>query len=233
LELWIEGTIDEVAKATASGLAAGVATNPTIIARWTADGRSLEDVVTEACQRLTVPIYVQLHGPDVETYLREMEALLRISDQIHPKLVATHSGIEAAQRLGQWGRKSLVTAVASVNQAFLAAAAGASYIAPYYGRIEAAGIDAAGFVRDVANLYARHNQKTQIAAASLRSPEQVEAAILAGAHVAVMGYGVFQFLLDNDLTQAWIDGFEKDWSRFDFDSPNTPAREIASTEQQA
>ena len=217
MELWIEGTIDEVAAVTASGLAVTVATNPTIMARWTEGGRTLEDVVTEVCKKVDVPVYVQLHGPDVETYLHEMETLLRISDQIHPKLVATHTGIEAACRLEKIGRKTLVTAVASVNQAFLAAAAGISYIAPYYGRIDAAGVDAAGFVKNVAELYARHGVKTQIAAASLRNPKQVESAMLAGAHVAVMGYSVFQQLLANDLTQAWIDGFEEDWARFTFE----------------
>lgn len=233
LELWIEGTIDQVAEVAASGLAVTVATNPTIIARWTATGRTLEDVVTETCQRVDVPVYVQLHGPDVATYIREMEALLRISDQIHPKLVATHTGIEAAKRLERLGRRTLITAVASVNQAFLAAAAGISYIAPYYGRIEAAGTDAAGFVHDVSELYARHNVKTKIAAASLRSPEQVQAAILAGADVAVMGYDVFQSLLENELTQTWIDGFEEDWTRFEFTSPNVFALDALHAEQKA
>jgi transaldolase len=218
LELWIEGTIDEVAAATASGLAAAIATNPTIMARWTADGRTMEDVVTEVCEKVDVPVYVQLHGPDVDTYLHEMEALLRISDQIHPKLVATHAGIEAARRLESLGRKSLITTIASVNQAFLTAAAGVSYIAPYYGRIESAGEDAAALVENIAELYSRHGVKTQIAAASLRNPKQVEAAMLAGAHVAVMDYSVFQQLLENDLTQAWIDGFEEDWKSFTFEA---------------
>jgi transaldolase len=217
LELWIEGTIDEAADVVGSGLAAAVATNPTIMARWTADGRTLEAVVSDICQRVDVPVYVQLHGPDVETYLHEMDALLRISSQIHPKLVATHAGIEAARLLEKQGRKALVTAVASVNQAFLAAAAGVSYIAPYYGRIEGAGVDAQGFVRDVANLYARNGVRTRIASASLRSPAQVAATLLAGAHVAVMGYSVFQRLLDNELTQTWIDGFEDDWTQFRFE----------------
>ena len=218
MELWIEGTIDEVAAATARGLAVTVATNPTIMAQWTAGGRTLEDVVAEVCEKVDVPVYVQLHGPEVKTYLREMEALLRISDLIHPKLVATHTGIEAACRLEKLGRKSLVTAVASVNQAFLAAAAGASYIAPYYGRIDAAGEDAAGLVKNVAELYARHGVKTKIAAASLRNPDQVESAMLAGAHIAVMGNSVFQKLLANNLTQTWIDGFEEDWTKITYEA---------------
>jgi hypothetical protein len=26
-------------------------------------------------------------------------------------------------------------------------------------------------------------------------------------------------MLDSELTQIWIDGFERDWSHFEFDSP--------------
>ncbi len=218
MELWIEGSIDEVAAATASGLAVTVATNPAIMARWTEDGRTMEDVVTEVCERVDTPVYVQLHGPDMATYLHEMEVLLRISDQIHPKLVATHVGIEAAHRLERLGRKTLVTTIASINQAFLAAAAGVSYIAPYYGRIESADVDAENLIQNIAKLYTTHNLDTKIAAASLRNPQQIEAALLSGAHVIVTGYHVYQQMLDNKLTQSWIDGFEKDWTRFTFET---------------
>ena len=100
----------------------------------------------------------------------------------------------------------------------MAAAAGVSYIAPYYGRIDSAGVDAAKLIQDIAKLYADHHLDTKIAAASLRNPQQIEAALLAGAHVIVTGYAVYQQMLDNDLTQAWIDGFEKDWARFTFET---------------
>ncbi len=52
-----------------------IATNPAIMARWTANGQSMEQVVTEACRRVNVPIYVQLHGPNVDHYLRELPRL--------------------------------------------------------------------------------------------------------------------------------------------------------------
>ncbi len=216
MELWISGTIDEVVAAVTSGLAAAVATNPTLIARWTAAGRTLEDVVTEVCHRVDVPVYVQLHGPEVADYLREMEALRRISDQIKPKLVATHAGISAASRLAREGLRPLVTAVTTVNQAFLAAAAGASYVAPYVGRIEDAGEDAIGLVRAIDALYQAHGAATRIVAASVRTPEQAEAALLAGAHAVVVFYEVFLRLLDSDLTEASIDGFEQDWAQITF-----------------
>ncbi|NDJ62696.1 MAG: hypothetical protein GYB67_16355 [Chloroflexi bacterium] len=215
LELWIEGTIDEVAQVANSGLAAAIATNPSIIARWTADGASLVQVVAAVCAKTHTPVYVQLHGPDADSYAREMEALLEISDQIHPKLVATRDGIAAVRRMKALGRKPLITTVATLNQAFMAAAVGADYIAPYVGRIAAAGRDSNQLIHDIAQMYARNNAATQITAASIRTPAQAEEALRAGANQVVMGYTVFEQLLNDDLTHNWIEVFEENWRSFD------------------
>jgi transaldolase len=217
LELWISGTIDEVVEAANSGLAATVATNPTLIAKWTANGRTLEDVITELCQRVDVPVYVQLHGPDVDGYLYEMDALRKISGQISPKLVATHEGIKAAYRLANEGVKPLVTAVYTINQAFMAAAAGAACVAPYVGRIEDAGEDAIWLIEEIANLYHMHDANTRIIAASIRTTEQARDVLLAGAHAIVVFYDVFQQLFESELMQESIEGFEKDWATFTFE----------------
>ncbi|MCA9914273.1 MAG: fructose-6-phosphate aldolase, partial [Anaerolineae bacterium] len=107
--------------------------------------------------------------------------------------------------------KPLVTTISTLNQAFLSAAADAAYVAPYVGRIEDAGVDAYQLIRDIASMYQRHGAGTQIAAASIRNPEQCEAVLRAGAPIAVMQYGVFQQLLASDMTQNWIDRFEMNW----------------------
>lgn len=218
MELWISGTIDEVVAATESGLAQTIATNPTLIRQWTATGRTLESVVTEVCDRVKVPVYVQLYGPTVDGFRRDMEALREISDRISPKLVATHEGIKAAAILAKEGLKPLVTAVTTVNQAFLAATAGAEYVAPYVGRIEDAGEDAVGLVQDIARLYELNGADTRIIAASIRTPAQARAAMLAGSHAVVVFYDVFQQMFESPLTQASIDGFERDWATFTFEA---------------
>ncbi|MCL4879664.1 MAG: hypothetical protein KJ064_23610 [Anaerolineae bacterium] len=217
MELWIEGSIEQVKAAVASGLATTVATNPSIIARWTANGQTMDEVVKEVCRKVSVPVYVQLHGPTVDDFLYEMDALRSISDQIHPKLVATRDGIAATKRLAQDGLRPLVTTISTVSQAFMSAAAGAAYIAPYVGRIEDAGEDASGLVANIARLYALHGVETQIAAASIRSPEQAEKSLLAGAHIVVMQYEIFEKLFESRLTQDWIDRFEENWSQFVFE----------------
>ena len=163
MELWISGTIDECAQAANDGLAATIATNPILIAQWTKEGRSLEQVVTEAVGRVSVPVYVQLHGPTVDEYLAEMDALRTISDRIYPKLVAGHAGIAAAYQLARRGFRPLVTAVTTVNQAFMAASVGATYVAPYFGRIEDASVDAVGLIEKISDLFAREGSETAFA----------------------------------------------------------------------
>jgi transaldolase len=86
-------------------------------------------------------------------------------------------------------------------------------VAPYVGRIEDTGVDAYQLIRDITDMYQRHGIRTQIAAASIRSPEQAEAVLRAGAPIAVMQYGVFQQLLDSAMTQDWIDRFEANWQQ--------------------
>jgi transaldolase len=211
MELWIEGTIDQVIRVANEGLADAIATNPTIIAQWTAGGRSLESVVTQVCESVTVPVFVQLHGGSVDAYLREMDSLRAISPQIHPKLVATPDGLAAAKRLASDDLKPLITTIATLNQAFLAARANAAYVAPYIGRIVDAGVDAYELVHDITTMYQQHSVKTQIAAASIRSREQAENVLRAGAPILVMQHDVFITLTDSPLTQNWIERFEENW----------------------
>ena len=213
MEFWIEGTIAQVIEVASQGLADAIATNPAIMERWTADGQTLEQVVAEVCAQTFVPVYVQLRGPTTDAYLREMDSLRRISDRIQPKLVATHEGMAAARRIAADGLRPLITTISTLNQAYLAARANAAYVAPYIGRIEDSGADPCQLVSEIAALYQRHGIATQIAAASIRSPQQAEAVLRAGAPVLVMQYDVFRQLPEAPLTHAWIEGFDGNWTR--------------------
>jgi transaldolase len=213
MELWIEGSVEEVIRVANDGLADAIATNPAIIERWTAQGQALETVVAQVCDQVNVPVFVQLHGPTVDAFLWEMDRLRKISSLIYPKLVATHAGMAAARRIAADGLKPLVTTIATVNQAYVAARANAAYVAPYIGRIADAQIDVYQLVSDIVAMYERHHVSTRIAAASIRSPEQAEQVLRAGAPILVMQHDVFVRLLDSDLTQDWIDRFETNWAK--------------------
>jgi transaldolase len=216
MELWIEGSIEQVVEVANSGLAGAIATNPSIIERWVADGNSLEYVIEQVCDQVNVPVYVQLRGPTTDDFLREMDRLAAISDKIQPKLVATHAGMAAAKQIAQSGGKPLITTISTVNQAYLAAASGAAYVAPYVGRMLKANVDAFRVVSDIIAMYQRHDVATKVTAASITSPEDAEKLLLAGVPILVMQYSVFCCLLDSSLTQTWIENFEANWKNIPY-----------------
>lgn len=217
MKLWIAGTVDQVEAAAATGLASAIVTNPTVVAQWTtAARRPLEDIAAELVAATGLPLYIQLHGPSPEAFLAEAEALRRLSPLLLPKLPSTTEGLVACRALAAQGIPVLVTTVCSVNQAYLAAIAGAASICPYFARLGESGRDPAQFIATVAALYARHSLKTEILPASIRTLEQAEAALVAGASGLIIFDELFRRLCDHEVTASSLAGFETDWAKTDY-----------------
>ena len=73
------------------------------------------------------------------------------------------------------------------QQALLAAKAGATFISPFIGRLDDISIDGMELIEEIRAIYDNYpNLKTQILAASIRSPNHVKQAALAGADVATV-----------------------------------------------
>lgn len=213
-ELWIAGTIDEVLKAAKTGLPKAIVTNPTVVAEWTADGRTLESAVREVCAGTDLPLYIQLRGPSAEQFKAEGEALAAISPQLCLKLPSTLEGIEATAYFAGKGKTTLVTTVCSLEQAYLAACAGAGAICPYMSRLDDAGESSTQLIADTATLYERHGCKTRIFPASVRTRQQIGAAMRVGAHGVIIFDTLFREMTSHTVTDASLAAFEKDdWSR--------------------
>ena len=214
MKLWIAGSVAQVKAAAYTGLASAIVTNPTVVAQWTtAERRPFEDIAAELVAETRLPLYIQLHGPSPEAFLAEAEALRRLSPLILPKLPSTTEGLVACRALASRDIPVLVTTVCSVNQAYLAAVAGAASICPYFARLGESGRDPAAFIATVAALYARHSLKTEILPASIRTPEQAEAALVAGASGLIVFDDLFRRLCDHEVTASSLEGFERDWAR--------------------
>lgn len=217
LELWIAGAIDEVVAAANTGLPTAVVTNPTVVADWTADGRTLEEAAEEVLERTALPLYVQLRGPDADTFKREGDALAARSERLCLKLPSTLAGLEAVRYFAHNGLTTLVTTVCSLEQAYLAAAAGASSICPYMSRLDEAGEPAATLISRVASAYDRHDVATRIYPASVRRREQIGEAIEAGAHGVILFDALFREMCDHPVTKDSLHRFDRDdWSRIPY-----------------
>jgi transaldolase len=199
------------------GLAGAVVTDPTVMARWTAGGRSLEEVVTEVCRTTGLPVFVQLHGPDSARFVREAEVLRSVSPQILPVLPPTAAGLAAVTRLEATGVRAFVTTICSLGQAYVTAIAGASYACVEVAAMTAARGDALALIRHTAALYDRHRVRTEIIAAGVGSAEDAEACLAAGAHGVIVATPVFEALFRHEVTRQTLERFERDdWSRIPY-----------------
>jgi transaldolase len=68
-------------------------------------------------------------------------------------------------------------------------------------------------VRDICEIYRNYGFKTQVLAASIRSPLHVLDAAKAGAHVATMPFAVLEMLMKHPLTDIGLKKFLDDWEQ--------------------
>lgn len=101
-----------------------------------------------------------------------------------------------------------ITAVYSAAQTIPALAVGASYIAPYVGRIEEAGGDPAQMVAEMAATIAAAGAKTRILLASVRTLAQLSALTAAGATAATLSPKLASDLMQVPETLAATAAFD-------------------------
>ena len=132
----------------------------------------------------------------------------------------------ATSALAKEGIRVNVTLCFSPGQALLAAKAGAYIVSPFVGRLDDVGYNGVDLIRSIMQIYRNYGFKTQVLAASLRSPTHVIDSALAGAHIGTMPFKVLDMLFNHPLTDKGLDQFLKDWAKAFQDKP-TPAPPVA------
>jgi transaldolase len=143
----------------------------------------------------------------------EGKKLAAVASNITNKVPLTWDGLTACKKLSADGHKVNVTLCFSPNQALLAAKAGAAFVSPFVGRLDDAGHDGMGLIREIRAVYDNYDFRTEILAASIRHATHVRDAALAGADVATMPPAVFRALVQHPLTDKGLAAFLDDWKR--------------------
>lgn len=200
--------VDEIKAANDLGVICGVTTNPSLIAK---EGRIFEEVVQEITTIVDGPISAEVISLEADKMVEEALALAKIHKNIVIKIPMTAEGLKAVSRLSKKGIHTNVTLIFSPSQALLAARAGATYVSPFVGRLNDISSDGNKLIGDIASIFDIHGIDTEIIAASIRSPEDVTDAALAGAHIATIPYKVICQMIKHPLTDIGIERFLKDW----------------------
>ena len=129
------------------------------------------------------------------------------------KIPMTPEGIKAVRALSAKGIRTNVTTVYDSAQALVAAKAGATYVSPFVGRSDDVLMDGLGMLAEISLIYRIHNIKTEIIAASMRTPAYVVGAAKAGADIATIPYECMKKLFWHPMTDVSLDGFMSDWKK--------------------
>ena len=202
--------LDELKKGVGWGIVDGVTTNPTLIAR---EGRPIEDQIRMICGIVDGDISAEVVSTESAAMIKEGRELARIHKNIVVKCPLTRDGIVATSALSKEGIRVNVTLCFSPGQALIAAKAGAYIISPFVGRLDDVGATGMNLVRSILQIYRNYGLKTQVLAASLRSPTHVIDAGLAGAHIATMPFKVLDMLFNHPLTDKGLEQFLKDYAK--------------------
>lgn len=202
--------LDELRKAASWGIVDGVTTNPTLIAK---EGIPLEEQIRRICDIVDGDISAEVVATDHDEMVREARTLARIHKNIIVKVPLTRDGIRTTAKLSKEGIRFNVTLCFTATQALLAAKAGAYFISPFVGRLDDISQEGMDLIRQICTIYHNYGFKTQVLAASLRSPLHVAQAALAGAHIGTLPFKVLDMMFNHPLTDKGLDQFLKDYAK--------------------
>ena len=209
MDIFIDSAdVRDLRAAAASGLVDGVTTNPSLVAR---SGRDMKEAIAEICSIVSGPVSAEAVASDVDGMLAEGRYLASIAENVVVKLPLTPAGLTACQRLVQDGIRVNVTLCFSSVQALLAAKAGATFISPFIGRLDDAGLDGMELIREIRTIYDNYGYTTRILAASIRTINHVRDAALLGADCATIPPKIFNALYSHILTDTGLQAFLEDW----------------------
>jgi transaldolase len=202
--------VEHIREIAGWGILAGITTNPSLVSR---EGRCMRDCLMEITGIVSGPVSAEAMSTDTEGMVREARELAAIADNINVKIPMTPEGLAAVSQLSKEGIKTNVTLVFSANQALLAAAAGATFVSPFVGRLDDIGNRGMTVVEEVVDIFDTYAISTQVIAASLRHPIHVTEAAQAGAHIATIPYEIMTKMVRHTLTDIGIRKFQEDYEK--------------------
>ena len=206
--------VAEIRAARELGVLRGVTTNPSHMLK--AGHLDFRRAIEEICAVADVPVSAEVTAPDFEGMLRQAREIATWHPNVVVKLPTTPDGLRAMRVFSgeeRDGRRTPVnaTVIFSPGQAVAASLAGASYVSPFAGRLDAVGQEGMVLVRDIAEIFRVQGVPTRIISAALRNPIHVTESFKAGAHICTMAAGVLEQLLRHPLTDRAVETFAADW----------------------
>jgi len=203
----------EIQELFAWGVLSGVTTNPLIIAREAPDA--------DLAERIHEVLAVS-HG-DVSVELTTETEAEMIKEALHYhawdtgritiKVPFSEIGLRVLHQLTRRGIKTNVTCLMAMNQAYLSAVAGATYVSIFSGRVRDMGYDVRPVIQTTRDVLEREHLASKIIVGSMRHMMDVNEALEAGAHIPTVTPPILRKMVWNPRTIETIAEFNEAWRK--------------------
>jgi transaldolase len=211
MELYLDSAdLNEIEKAFKLGFLDGLTTTPTFMHRH---GVTNIDALILKLADIVPVLQVEALGKTAEEIFNEAQRLLDLGlkkDSSVFKIPISLEGVKACKMLRNKDILVNVHLVYTLQQAYMAMHAGASYVCPLVGRLQDQGHDAISLVEQCVDAVNYYGYDTKVMFSSVRNIEHVRNAINIGAHTITVPYKILEQMPENNFTKIGTEQFYED-----------------------
>lgn len=211
MELYLDSAnLKEIEEGFKLGFLNGLTTTPTFMQR---EGITDIDGMIVKLSKMVPVLQIEALGNTAEDVVKEAHRQLNLG--LDPtktvfKIPVSLEGVRACALLRKDGLLVNVHLVYSLQQAYMAMHAGATYVCPLVGRLQDQGQDALGLVEQCVDAVNHYGYDTKIMFSSVRNSEHVRNALQAGAHTITVPLKILKTLTENHFTTLGTEQFLQD-----------------------
>lgn len=208
MELYLDSVdLKEIEEAFRLGTLAGLTTTPTFMHRH---GVTDIDAMILKLADMVPVLQVEALGETADEIVAEADR--QIAMGLNPektvfKIPVSNEGVIACKRLRDRDIMVNVHLVYTLQQAYMAMLAGATYVCPLVGRLQDQGHDALALIEQCVDVVENYGFNTKIMFSSVRHPEHVRNALNLGVHTCTVPWKVMKNLTSNNFTTVGTNQF--------------------------
>ena len=201
MELYLDSAdLKEIENAFQLGFLAGLTTTPTFMHR---EGVTDLDAMIVKLSKIVPVLQIEALGDTAEDILKDAERQLALG--LDPaktvfKIPVSLEGVRACKMLRDRGMMVNVHLVYTIQQAYMAMAAGASYICVLAGRMQDQGYDAIKLIGECVEMVNFYESDAKVMFSSVRNAEHVRNALDLGCHTITVPWKIMKVLTENSFT---------------------------------
>lgn len=212
------------------GIASGVTTNQKIFLKE--KGVDFKEQAQKILDLMPgLPVSLEAPANTVEGIVEKAREFADLGDNVVIKVPMTPDGegLKAVKVLESEGIKTNVTAMMTLNQAFLAASAGASYMSLFYNRMKdwwresrlsegssayQSTLTPTAYAMETVQSTMSLSGDTKLIVGSIRDPVDVEEVVKCRPHVITIPIPILRQMPENVKTEETLDEFDECWEEF-------------------